>query len=69
MPEPCRSCERREIDWGGCRCQALALTGDAGNTDPVCEKSSERERVLEMAHGESAADLPVFEYRSFGESA
>ena len=69
MPEPCRSCERREIDWGGCRCQALALTGDAGNTDPVCEKSPERERVLEMAHGESAADLPKFEYRSFGESA
>ena len=30
MPEPCRSCERREIDWGGCRCQAFALTGDAG---------------------------------------
>jgi pyrroloquinoline quinone biosynthesis protein E len=36
MPEPCRSCERREIDWGGCRCQALALTGDAAATDPVC---------------------------------
>jgi len=69
MPEPCRSCDRREIDWGGCRCQALALTGDAGNTDPVCEKSPERERILELAHGESAADFPEFEYRSFGESA
>ena len=34
MREPCRSCDRREIDWGGCRCQALALTGDARNADP-----------------------------------
>ena len=39
MREPCRSCERREIDWGGCRCQALALAGDAGATDPACSKS------------------------------
>jgi pyrroloquinoline quinone biosynthesis protein E len=36
MPEPCRSCDRREIDWGGCRCQALALSGDAALPDPVC---------------------------------
>ncbi|MEO8925539.1 MAG: pyrroloquinoline quinone biosynthesis protein PqqE, partial [Caulobacteraceae bacterium] len=36
MPDPCRSCARREIDWGGCRCQAFALTGDAANTDPAC---------------------------------
>ncbi|NYE95459.1 pyrroloquinoline quinone biosynthesis protein E [Psychromicrobium silvestre] len=39
MPDPCRSCERREIDFGGCRCQALALTGDASRTDPVCHLS------------------------------
>ena len=39
MPEPCRSCERREIDFGGCRCQAFALLGDAGATDPACAKS------------------------------
>jgi PqqA peptide cyclase len=39
MPEPCRSCERREVDWGGCRCQAFLLTGDAGATDPACAKS------------------------------
>lgn len=37
MPEPCRSCERRKEDFGGCRCQALLLTGDATATDPVCE--------------------------------
>jgi pyrroloquinoline quinone biosynthesis protein E len=36
MKEPCRSCERRTIDFGGCRCQAFILTGDAANTDPVC---------------------------------
>ncbi|WP_221794084.1 pyrroloquinoline quinone biosynthesis protein PqqE [Aquisediminimonas sediminicola] len=39
MPDPCHSCERREIDWGGCRCQALALTGDATATDPACAKA------------------------------
>ena len=36
MPEPCRTCERRSRDFGGCRCQALLLTGDAAATDPVC---------------------------------
>ena len=39
MPEPCRSCERKEIDWGGCRCQAFALTGDVAATDPACDLS------------------------------
>ena len=39
LPEPCASCERREIDFGGCRCQAFALTGDARATDPVCHLS------------------------------
>ncbi|MBW4719172.1 pyrroloquinoline quinone biosynthesis protein PqqE [Saccharothrix obliqua] len=39
MREPCRSCVRREIDFGGCRCQAFQLTGDAANTDPVCSLS------------------------------
>ena len=39
MPEPCRSCDAREIDWGGCRCQAFALTGDAARTDPACALS------------------------------
>ncbi|MFD9632015.1 pyrroloquinoline quinone biosynthesis protein PqqE [Streptomyces violascens] len=36
MAEPCRSCERRDIDFGGCRCQAYALTGDAARPDPAC---------------------------------
>ena len=42
MPEPCRSCPQREIDFGGCRCQAALLTGNAANTDPVCEFSPNR---------------------------
>ncbi|HVR46196.1 MAG TPA: pyrroloquinoline quinone biosynthesis protein PqqE [Candidatus Binatia bacterium] len=51
MPEPCRSCERREIDWGGCRCQAFLLTGDAGVTDPVCSLSSDHHLVAALRHG------------------
>src|SRR6202008_2752618 len=39
MAEPCRSCERRGIDWGGCRCQAFLRAGDAGRADPVCALS------------------------------
>ena len=39
MPHPCRNCDRREIDFGGCRCQAFQLTGDAARTDPVCHLS------------------------------
>ncbi|WP_232280933.1 pyrroloquinoline quinone biosynthesis protein PqqE [Novosphingobium nitrogenifigens] len=45
MPDPCRSCDRREIDWGGCRCQALALAGDAARVDPVCARSPEHDLV------------------------
>jgi len=39
LPEPCSSCSEKEKDFGGCRCQALLLTGDAGNTDPACSRS------------------------------
>src|SRR5256885_9402297 len=45
MPEPCRSCPQKEIDFGGCRCQAALLTGEAAKTDPVCTLSPNRERV------------------------
>jgi pyrroloquinoline quinone biosynthesis protein E len=45
MPEPCRSCPQKEIDFGGCRCQAALLTGDAANTDPVCTLSPNRASV------------------------
>jgi pyrroloquinoline quinone biosynthesis protein E len=49
MQEPCRSCERREVDFGGCRCQAMALAGDAAATDPVCEKSPLHARLAALA--------------------
>lgn len=48
MPEPCRSCARKEIDFGGCRCQAFAMTGDAAATDPVCIKSPHHDRLREL---------------------
>jgi pyrroloquinoline quinone biosynthesis protein E len=47
MPEPCRSCDRREIDFGGCRCQAFLLTGDAARTDPVCHLSPDHAIVAD----------------------
>ncbi len=45
MQEPCKTCDRREQDFGGCRCQALLLTGDAAATDPVCSLAQTREKV------------------------
>lgn len=58
MPEPCRSCEFREIDFGGCRCQAALLLGDGAKTDPVCKLSPERSLIddaLRLANGSEAA--------------
>jgi PqqA peptide cyclase len=49
MREPCRSCPRKEIDFGGCRCQAFALTGDARNADPVCHLSPHHGQVQKIA--------------------
>lgn len=46
MPEPCRSCDRRGVDFGGCRCQAFRLTGDAARTDPACGLSPDHDRVV-----------------------
>jgi pyrroloquinoline quinone biosynthesis protein E len=50
MQEPCRTCPlgRQEEDWGGCRCQALRLTGDAAATDPVCRFSPAHDRVVSL---------------------
>jgi pyrroloquinoline quinone biosynthesis protein E len=48
MKDPCRSCDEREKDFGGCRCQAFLLTGDAANTDPVCAKSPHRHLIDEV---------------------
>src|SRR5262245_5619345 len=49
LPEPCQSCERRDVDFGGCRCQAFALTGNAQATDPVCHLSPHHHVVEEQA--------------------
>jgi PqqA peptide cyclase len=49
MREPCRSCARRDIDFGGCRCQAFALTGDARATDPVCHLAPNHDKVAALA--------------------
>ena len=45
MKEPCRSCDEKEKDFGGCRCQAYMMTGDATNTDPVCSKSEHHHMI------------------------
>jgi PqqA peptide cyclase len=63
MAEPCRSCSMKEIDWGGCRCQALALAGDAAIADPVCVRSEHRGQV-EAALAERPDPAPPFRYRT-----
>jgi PqqA peptide cyclase len=64
MPEPCRSCDRRTLDFGGCRCQAYHLTGDAAATDPACSLAPSH-TLIETARAE-ALDEPAgnFTYRT-----
>ena len=61
MQEPCKTCERREVDFGGCRCQALLLAGDAAATDPVCMLSPKRGDVDAILAGVNRVVLPVME--------
>jgi PqqA peptide cyclase len=49
MREPCRSCDRREQDFGGCRCQAFLISGDARAADPACHLSPDHARIAELA--------------------
>jgi pyrroloquinoline quinone biosynthesis protein E len=58
MPEPCRSCERRELDFGGCRCQAFQLTGDAARTDPACHLSPDHNTVAAAVRAANAPARP-----------
>jgi pyrroloquinoline quinone biosynthesis protein E len=58
MKEPCRSCPEKGKDFGGCRCQAYLLTGDAANADPVCDKSPHHHLVTEAV---ARADKPYVE--------
>jgi pyrroloquinoline quinone biosynthesis protein E len=64
MPEPCKSCDKRHVDFGGCRCQAFHLTGDARATDPACALSP-RHDIVERARGEAEREPPSsYRYRS-----
>ncbi len=62
MPEPCRSCPKKEIDFGGCRCQAALLTGNAANTDPVCTLSANRS-LVDSALSEAGSNGSDWKYR------
>jgi len=66
MKEPCRSCPRKEIDFGGCRCQAFALTGDAAATDPACSLSPNHHLMEEITGSYTSAEPPPFVYRRIG---
>jgi len=61
MREPCRTCPRKTVDFGGCRCQAFALTGDATNPDPVCTLTPLR-TIIDQAVEETTGP-PVYRYR------
>ncbi len=63
MPEPCKSCEFKERDLGGCRCQAFALLGDAGATDPVCERSPHHHTLVEESAKAAQSGQVEFSYR------
>ncbi|MFJ9821197.1 pyrroloquinoline quinone biosynthesis protein PqqE [Streptomyces sp. NPDC101151] len=65
MTGPCRGCPRREEDFGGCRCQAFALTGDAARTDPACALSPDHHLVREPADG-GGPEAPSYVYRRPG---
>ncbi len=69
LPEPCQSCERRDIDYGGCRCQAMALIGDAKATDPIYRRSPFRGEVDRMIAAETTAAPPPFVYRKLARIA
>ena len=65
MQEPCRSCERKAVDFGGCRCQAMALLGDAAATDPICSKSPRHGLVSEIAATDSSGPVEGFAPRRY----
>ncbi len=69
MLDPCRSCPRQGIDFGGCRCQALALTGDPRNADPVCHLSQFHDRIDEIVLAETEGPMPDYLYRTGSRTA
>lgn len=64
MPKPCNGCDRAEIDWGGCRCQALAITGNAAMTDPACGLSPNHAKMKDLTA--EASTKPSFRFRRIG---
>jgi pyrroloquinoline quinone biosynthesis protein E len=76
MPSPCRDCDRRSVDFGGCRCQAYHLAGNAGLTDPACRLSPHHDLVTKAAknaegassHARAKKDLVTLRYRNFRHS-
>lgn len=64
MPELCQSCARRDVDFGGCRCQAMAILGDAAATDPVCRKSDGRAALDALLEADvHRVEAPDYVYR------
>ena len=63
MQEPCRSCPRRALDFGGCRCQAFQLTGDPAATDPACRLSPRHDLVTDAVQHSEASPEPELVYR------
>jgi PqqA peptide cyclase len=59
LGEPCRSCPRREVDFGGCRCQAYQVTGDASATDPVCALSPHHHLVTDLVGAAGSSDVLI----------
>jgi pyrroloquinoline quinone biosynthesis protein E len=51
MPEPCQGCALRDVDFGGCRCQAYQITGDAAQTDPACGLSPHHHLLTDFVSG------------------
>jgi pyrroloquinoline quinone biosynthesis protein E len=63
MPEPCRSCDKRTLDFGGCRCQAFHLTGNAAATDPACSLSPDHGLIETARQGALQPTTVALEYR------
>lgn len=63
MAEPCRSCDRKLIDFGGCRCQAMAIVGDPAATDPVCSKSPHHAALQNQADDHATQEDAGLTYR------
>jgi pyrroloquinoline quinone biosynthesis protein E len=63
MKAPCAGCDRRAQDFGGCRCQAFLLTGQAANADPVCSLSPAKAEIDALVAQAAAEDAPAWQYR------